>query len=235
MGLSRFFVCGTVFSIFTFPIFSTFGLNGRDQTMQLYDISVCLNDSLPIFPDDPPLTMVQNCDAFTVTSLSLGSHSGTHLDLPGHLGLGGPSGADVPLEELIGLCQVWDLSEHRGPIDASILARQPAPAGRKILLRTGNSNLWQEKTFCADYQALTADGAAWLISQGVELVGIDYLSIEAAAGDGTVHRMLLEAGLIILEGLDLSRVTAGSYELICLPLKLASHDGVPCRAVLRSP
>jgi arylformamidase len=102
------------------------------------------------------------------------------------------------------------------------------------LLRTGNSRLWKEKTFCADYQALTSDGAAWLISRGVRLIGIDYLSIEAASGDGTVHRLLLEAGLVILEGLDLSRVSAGNYELICLPLKLASHDGAPCRAVLRS-
>lgn len=201
--------------------------------MQLYDISVSLSESLPTFPDDPPLTLVQSAGPFAVTSLSLGSHSGTHLDLPGHLGLDGTSVADLSLEQLIGPCQVWDLSEHRGPIDAALLSRQPAPPEQKILLCTGNSRLWQEPNFCADYQAVTADGAAWLIKQGIKLVGIDYLSIEAATGDGMVHRLLLEAGLMILEGLDLSHVPAGGYELICLPLKLASLDGAPCRAVLR--
>lgn len=201
--------------------------------MQLFDISVSLSEALPVFPEDPPLTMDQHCGAFTVTILSLGSHSGTHLDFPGHLGLSGPGGAGLSLEELIGPCQVWDLTAHRGPIDAALLARQPAPVAKRVLLRTDNSSLWQEKTFCADYLALTADGADWLISQGVELVGIDYLSIEAATGDGTVHRLLLEAGLFILEGLDLSQVSAGNYELICLPLKLACRDGAPCRAVLR--
>jgi arylformamidase len=201
--------------------------------MPLYDISVSLSEFLPTFPDDPPLVLVQKSGPFAVTSLSLGSHSGTHLDLPGHLGLAGPSAAELPFEQLVGPCQVWDLSKHRGPIDAKLLARQPAPSEPKILLRTGNSRLWQEPNFCADYQALTAEGAAWLIEQGIELVGIDYLSIEAATGDGTVHRLLLEAGLLILEGLDLSRVPAGCYELICLPLKLASRDGAPCRAVLR--
>lgn len=164
----------------------------------------------------------------------MGNHSGTHVDLPGHLGLGGLDGAELPLENMIGPCQVWDLTEHRGPIDEALLGRKRLPVGPKVLLRTGNSKLWQEKNFRADYQALTADAADWLIAQGVKLVGIDYLSIEAAGGDGTVHRMLLEAGLIILEGLDLSQVSAGNYELICLPLKLASRDGAPCRAVLRS-
>ncbi len=201
--------------------------------MPLYDISVSLSETLPVFPDDPPLKMDQHCETFTITTISLGSHSGTHLDFPGHLGLNGPGGEDFSLEGLIGPCQVWDLTAHRGPIDAALLARQTAPVAKKVLLRTGNSRLWQEKTFCAGYQALTADGAAWLISQGLELVGIDYLSIEAANGDGTVHRLLLEAGLFILEGLDLSRVSAGNYELICLPLKLACRDGAPCRAVLR--
>ncbi|MEZ4485706.1 MAG: cyclase family protein [Syntrophotaleaceae bacterium] len=164
--------------------------------------------------------------------LSLGSHSGTHVDPPGHLGLAGPSVAELP-RGLDRPASGMDPSEHMGPIDAALLSRQPIPTEQKLMLRTGNSRLWQEPNFCADYQALTPDGAAWLISQGIKLVGIDYLSIEAATGDGTVHRLLLEAGLMVLEGLDLSQVSAGDYELICLPLKLASHDGAPCRAVLR--
>ncbi len=201
--------------------------------MDLYDISVSLTEALPTYPGDPPLILTPSAKPFVVTSLSFGSHSGTHIDLPGHLGLAGPTVAELPLERLIGPCHVWDLSGHRGPIDAALLARQPAPSVQRLLLRTGNSRLWQEQEFCADYQALTADGAAWLIAQGIKLVGIDYLSIEAATGDGHVHRLLLEGGLMVLEGLDLSRVPASSYELICLPLKLASRDGAPCRAVLR--
>lgn len=201
--------------------------------MKLYDISVPLSPLLPVFPGDPPLTVTRCPGEFVVSALTLGSHSGTHLDLPGHLGLGGSSVADLPSELLIGPCRVWDLSEAAGPIDAALLSRQPAPDEGRVLLRTGNSRLWRERTFHADYQALTGDGAAWLVERGIGLVGIDYLSIEAADGDGTVHHRLLQGGTIILEGLDLSAVPAGRYELICLPLKLACDDGAPCRALLR--
>lgn len=203
--------------------------------MKLYDISVPMSPRLPVFPGDPPLTVTRCPGEFAVSALTLGSHSGTHLDLPGHLGLRGLSIIDLPLERLIGPCQVWDLSEAAGPIDAALLSRQPAPDEGQVLLRTGNSRLWSEQSFRADYQALTVDGAAWLVERGLALVGIDYLSIEAADGDGTVHRRLLQGGVMVLEGLDLSAVPAGRYELICLPLKLACDDGAPCRALLRRP
>lgn len=201
--------------------------------MKLYDISVSLSESLPVFPGDPPLTLNPHGGSYAVTALCLGSHSGTHLDLPGHLGLSGPSVAEISLHQLIGPCQVWDLGDHQGPIDAQKLARQPYPKEGRLLLRTGNSRLWRAQTFCPHYQALTEDAAAWLVEHKIALIGIDYLSVEEAPGDGAVHRRLLQAGTLILEGLDLSQVPSGRYELICLPLKILGEDGGPCRAVLR--
>lgn len=200
--------------------------------MELYDISVTLSDAMPAYPGDPPLSIAPDGDPFVVSALSFGSHSGTHLDLPGHIGL---SGAQPPLETLIGPCRVWDLTDHRGPIDAAALARHSLAGCRRLLLKSANSRLWAQPDFRSDYQALTPDGAAWLVRQGVALVGIDYLSVEPDDGDGGVHRTLLEAGVVVVEGLDLSAIAAGGYELICLPLKLACGDGAPCRAVLRRP
>ncbi len=110
---------------------------------------------------------------------------------------------------MICLCQVWDLSETSGSIDATLLSRQPAPDQGRVLLRTVNFHPWGEPSFRSDHQALTVDGA------------------------GTVHRRLLQGGAMVLEGLDLNGVPAGRYELICLPLKLSCDDGTPCRALLR--
>ncbi len=201
--------------------------------MRFYDISVALSEDLPGFPGDPPVLLQPAGQAFALTELSLGSHSGTHMDLPGHLGLPGETAATLPPERLIGPCRVWDLSPWPGPIDAGLLSRCPLPEEGRVLLRTGNSRLWRRSGFCSEYRSLTADGAEWLVAQGLQLLGMDYLSVEKADGDGSVHRLLLEAGIVVLEGLDLDRVPEGRYELICLPLKLAVADGAPCRAVLR--
>ncbi len=202
--------------------------------MKIYDISVSLSEDLPIFPGDPSVRLRPRTGEFRVSELNCGSHSGTHLDLPGHIGLAGPKVAALPLESLIGPCLVWDFSDQQGPIDRQLLARQPLSDASRVLLRTGNSRLWQKKSFHPRYQALTEDAAAWLVEHKIALIGIDYLSVEEVAGAGAVHRLLLQAGTLILEGLDLSQVPSGRYELICLPLKILGEDGGPCRAVLRS-
>jgi arylformamidase len=201
--------------------------------MALFDISVPLSPSVPSFPGDPEVVVQTLPGDFIVTRLEFGSHSGTHLDLPGHLGVEGPSGDQLPLEELIGPCLVHDMTGHQGPIDRRALAGLPDGVTKRLLLKTANSRLWRRERFVDHYQALTPDGAACLAERGVRLLGMDYLSVEASQGQGEVHRRLLEAGVLVLEGLDLTVVEAGVYELICLPLKLVVGDGVPCRAVLR--
>src|SRR5690606_13775114 len=103
----------------------------------------------------------------------------------------------------------------------------------RLLLKTRGSCFWAEDRFHTDFTYLTPDGAAWLISRGVRLVGIDYLSIERYHAEGHhVHRALLAARVVIVEGLDLRAVMPGHYQLACLPLKLAGAEGAPARAAL---
>ncbi len=204
--------------------------------MPVYDISVTLSPSLLRYPGDPPVRFrPQPGEPFRLTRLAFGSHAGTHLDAPAHLLPQGAPADELPLERLLGPCLVLDLCRHEGDIDAAALRRLPLQGHRRLLLQTRNSLLWRRRRYSCRYAGLTGDGAAWLVERGVELVGIDYLSVEPAGGDGTVHRRLLDAGVIVLEGLDLSAVEHGEYELLCLPLKLSVADGAPCRAVLRRP
>jgi arylformamidase len=202
----------------------------------LFDISVSLQPSFPHFPGDPPNRLEPagaDSDFFHISSLSCSSHAGTHLDMPGHVGLWGNSAASASLELLIGPCQVLDLSHVSGLIGPEHLRPFDLSDCRRLLFKTSNSHLWKKTGFCSDYRALSLDGAHYLGRCGIDLVGIDYLSIEAWDGNGEVHHRLLRDGCIILEGLDLSAVSAGRYELICLPLKLSCTDGAPCRALLR--
>jgi arylformamidase len=164
----------------------------------------------------------------------MGDHSGTHLDAPGHQLPGGASLDAVPLSLLMGRALVADL---RGATEIGVrqLERLPLRGEERLLLKTDNSLLWDQPGFRSEYVALSVEGAGYLVRSGIRLVGIDYLSIERFGGDGSVHRTLLENGVIILEGLDLSTVSAGLFELICLPLRIAGGNGAPARAVLREP
>jgi arylformamidase len=203
----------------------------------LFDISVPLQAGDAGFPGDPPTELAAASSAesfYALTRLACSSHAGTHLDGAGHVGLWGPRLDHLSLDRLIGSVQVVDCCQVAGHIGAADLRLLPLQDCRRLLLKTRNSRLWQQGGFCSDYQALTLDGAHFLCDAGTELIGIDYLSIEAFDGDGEVHHRLLRDGVAILEGLDLSAVAPGSYELICLPLKLACADGAPCRAVLRA-
>lgn len=205
--------------------------------MKLYDISVALTAGLPAYPGDPPLAVEQvmtlaQGDRVRVARLSMADHAGTHIDAPGHLLAHGACAAALLLEVLLGPALVADL---RGValIGARELSALPLAGVERLLLKTDNSALWQEPAFQSGYAALSEDGAAYLRQAGILLVGIDYLSIERFGGDGTVHRTLLEQGIVILEGVNLAVVPAGIYELLCLPLCLPDCGGAPARAVLR--
>jgi len=204
--------------------------------MSIMDISVTLSEILPTFPGDPAIGFERASDAanpFHLTCLHLGSHAGTHIDAPAHLLKNGATVDAIPLVTLIGPCRVVDLRDRTQPISAGDLDGLNLAGVRRLLLRTNNSELWKKEGFAEHYTGLTPAAAAHLVKLGIRLVGIHYLSIEPFASESEVHRILLKAGMVILEGLDLSDVNAGDYELICLPLKLAGVDGAPCRAVLR--
>jgi len=205
--------------------------------MKIYDISVPLAEGLPSWPGDPclriePVLRLEQGDGARVSRITLGDHSGTHLDTPAHILTDGATLDGIPLSRLLGRALVVDL---RGcaAVGLSELAGLPLAGEERLLLRTDNSALWSRPDFSPEFVALTAEGADYLVGKGIRLVGIDYLSIESFYGDGAVHRTLLGNDLVILEGLDLTEVPAGVYELVCLPLRIAGGAGAPVRAVLR--
>ncbi|MBT1073822.1 cyclase family protein [Geobacter grbiciae] len=205
--------------------------------MTIHDITVPLSPDLPVYPGDPPVTCepvtrIARGDTANVTRITMTTHSGTHLDVPGHCRDGGATVDHLPLSLLMGKARVLDIRGERA-IGRHELSRLPVRGEERLLLRTDNSLLWDSPGFQDDFAHLTEEGAAFLIEAGVRLVGIDYLSIEGIASGITVHRMLLDAGVVILEGITLAEVEPGEYELVCLPLKIAGGDGAPARAILR--
>jgi arylformamidase len=204
----------------------------------VHDVSRPLQDGGAIYPGDPEIVFrahssIDRGDPANVTALALGSHSGTHVDAPSHFLSGGSPVDRIPLERLIGPAAVLDLPAELASVGAAELAGQDLRGHRRVLLRTRNSAAAAETRFTPDYCSLSPDGAQYLIDQGVELVGIDAPSVEPfGSADFAVHHLLLGRGVVIVEGLDLSSVSAGIYQLVCLPLRLAGLDGAPARAVL---
>jgi arylformamidase len=174
-------------------------------------------------------------DAVNDSDLFMNVHTGTHIDAPVHH-LNGKGGADsVPLEAMIGEAWVIDVSKFKHIDVEALESAWPEKPTSRVLLKTRNSELWKRGhgEFVTDYAALTESAGEWLLARDVRLVGIDYLSIQRFSDPPTIHRVLLAAGVVVLEGLNLSGVLAGAYELFCLPLKLVDADGAPARAVLR--
>jgi arylformamidase len=205
--------------------------------MHIYDITLPLSAELPCYPGDFPVviapwTRIADGDSANVSRLTLGTHSGTHIDPPLHFNDSGTSVDEIPLGLLIGKALVLEI---RGVplIGRKDLEHLLVRGVERLLLKTDNSELWKQREFCRDFAALSVDGARYLLEVGVRLIGIDYLSIESMEGDGEVHRTLLDNGILILEGLNLAEVEPGEYELICLPLKVKGGDGAPVRALLR--
>jgi arylformamidase len=158
-----------------------------------------------------------------ISRLSLGVHTGTHVDAPIHF-IEGAAGADeLPLDVLNGRCEVVE----QAALDESAVEAVPEGADR-VLFKTPNSNLWARDSFPDSFERLNGAAARALVDRGVRLVGVDYLSV----GDEEAHLALLAAGVIPLEGLDLRAVEPGPYELHCLPLRLVGSDGAPARAIL---
>jgi len=212
-------------------------MNREGEEMRIYDISVPLGEGLPAYPGDPrvlvePALTLERGDGANVCRITLAGHSGTHIDAPSHMLAGGATLDAVPLSLLMGRALVADLrgATEIGPRELETL---PLQGEERLLLKTDNSLLWGVPGFRPDYVSLNAAGAGFLLKAGIRLVGIDYLSIESFDGDGSVHRRLLGAGVVILEGLDLSRVEGGVYELLCLPLRIPGAEGATARAVFR--
>jgi arylformamidase len=208
--------------------------------MTIYDISLTISPDLPTWPTDPKpqLELFESMDkgsVVNVTKISACLHLGTHVDAPRHFINDGRTVEQLPLDVLTGPCYVVQLPDGVEAITAEILDRTEITSDMKrVLFGTRNSHYWAkgESTFQTDFVAITEDGAEWLVERGVQLVGIDYLSISPYSESIPTHMVLLQAGVVIIEGLNLSNVMRGFYDLYCLPLKIAGADGAPARAIL---
>jgi arylformamidase len=205
---------------------------------KIFDMSL----RLPTWPGNAPyefqaVKRMASGDSSNVSRVQLGTHTGTHVDAPRHFMDQGRAVDELDLHELVGPCLVAEVpvASGRTAITPAHLERAAGtPAPRRLLLKTPNSSLWGTGAFNPDFAFISPEAAQWLVTAGVGLVGVDYLSIEEFRKPGApTHHILLEAGVVIIEGLNLADVEPGEYELICLPLRIEGSDGAPARAILR--
>jgi len=196
---------------------------------------------MPTYPGDIPFELIpvaRIADGAIANGsrLQIGTHSGTHIDAPWHFNDAGKRIHEIPLERLIGYAYVADLRGYPAITAEALQAADIPPTTTRLLIKTDNSARWaHEIEFNKDHVALTRDAAEWLIRRAIDVVGIDYLSIEQfGVPKPEVHHLLCGAGKVIIEGLNLSGVEAGEYELLCMPLLIENADGAPARVALRT-
>lgn len=205
---------------------------------RIHDVSVPVRTGGLIYPGNPeiaidPQQALSKGDGANVSRVSFGSHTGTHVDAARHFFDDGQTVDRIPLERLVGEAILIAFDDELMSVGAADLERHDLGGHKRILIRTRNSGFVTDADFHRDYTYLAPDGAEYLVSKGVELVGVDYLSIEQFhSGHHRTHRTLLGSGVVIVEGLMLGGVAPGEYDLVCLPLRLDGLDGAPARAVL---
>jgi arylformamidase len=201
------------------------------------NVSIPLKTGMPCYPGDPPVSISRlsggHDEGPLVTHLSLCAHAGTHVDAPLHFLRDGKGIDEMPVEAMVGPVRIIDVAVSE-VISLGDLENQDIAQRERLLFKTRNSNLWKRNTFVEDYVHLSADGASFLAEKEVITVGIDYLSIAGFDKHSSeVHRILLEAGIWIIEGLTLSGLEPGWYDLLCLPLLIAGAEAAPARVMVR--
>ena len=205
--------------------------------MKLFDISLSLSPQTIHWVTGTPLQLIERKrmsrgDTNNSSSIHTSVHAGTHVDAPFHFVPEGVTIESLPLDVFIGPARVCEL-EPGSHITADDINKLAIRGEDRVLFKTRNSQLLQKGVYDASFAAFSVDGAKALVDAGVRLVGLDYLSAAHAEEQVPVHRAFLDYGVVLLEGVDLSQVPPGRYELICPPVKLAGSDGAPCRAILR--
>ena len=205
--------------------------------MSLHDISLKLTDETVRWVTAPPFELeerrrMSKGDPNNSSALNMSVHSGTHVDAPFHFVADGNTIDQLPVDRFIGPALVFAVEAERYITKEHVAGIQLGGATR-VLFKTRNSALLHKQEYNPDFVAFSVEAAQSLVERGVELVGLDYLSIAHADEQVPVHRAFLDHGVVLLEGIDLSDVTPGHYELMCLPIPLGDADGAPCRAVLR--
>lgn len=209
--------------------------------MKIYDVTVPLSENVPVYEGDPNVQIeaahqIAKGDAANVSRLCFGAHTATHVDAPVHFIEGARRVDQLEFSKLLGKCRVVEIDESAMAIEVEHIKNLEGV--ERVLFKTRNSDFWNDlaQGFRRDFTYIAPDAAKALVDLGIKLVGIDYLSVEKfGSEDFLTHITLLEKEVVIIEGLDLREVTAGDYELVCLPLKMVggTGDGAPARTILR--
>ena len=205
--------------------------------MQYYDITLNLSAETVRWVGSSPFELIERRrtargDQNNSSALSMSVHAGTHIDAPFHFVPDGATIDALPLERFMGPALVYKVDTAH-VITAAHVNAIPLHDETRVLFKTRNSRLLQQSAFEPEFVAFSVEAAQALVARGVKLVGLDYLSVAHHDEQVPVHRAFLDHGMVLLEGVDLSQVAPGRYELICFPLRLRGVDGAPCRAVLR--
>ncbi len=211
--------------------------------MNIFDISLPIDANMPVWPGDPSVILrqvssIDRGDDANVSQIKMSVHTGTHIDAPKHFINNGKTIGQIPLEKLIGDVLVVSIDDEVEVISEEVLQNHPQRSSienaSKILLKTRNSKLLNEhkNDFYEDYVGIDASGAAFLAQLDLDLIGIDYLSIAPFNDTTEPHLILLAKEIVLLEGIDLSNVEPGIYQLFCLPLSILTSEGAPARVIL---
>jgi arylformamidase len=207
--------------------------------MKLYDVTLPLSSVMPTYNDKEPGPTLDyhgrmaRGDVYNISSLHLGSHTGTHVDAPHHFIDGAATVDQMPLNALVGPVTVVQHDDDRHISAADLEVAALPPDTTRVLFKTRNARLLDDDRFRNDFVAITPEAARWLVDRGVVLVGIDYMSIEPYdTTDFAVHLTLLGSSVVIVEGLDLRAVDPGTYTMACAPLPVVGAEGAPARVFL---
>lgn len=208
------------------------------KQVKIFDISLPISSDMLVWEGDESVDIKTEAsvakDGVALSRFSLGSHTGTHVDAPAHFIEGGRTLDSISLEKFTGICTVLDLTSlNHKEITVDEISSNNIKKNDRILFKTGNYTLLKEKTFPKEYVSLSLEAAEFLAKKEIFLVGTDFLGIEKKSNPGhPVHKALLQAGIVIVEGLNLENVPAGTYTIVCLPLHVAGADGAPARVIL---
>ncbi len=209
-----------------------------EEARRIFDVSMTIHPGMLTWPGNPPLVLervkdIGKGDSSNVSFLQMGTHTATHVDAPRHFLPQGASVDAIDPARFVGPARLFQLGDISS-VTRDILADLDLQGIKRVLLGTRNSSLLDRPSFTSDFAFISADAAHYLVELEIDLVGLDYLSVEEYQKEGRpTHHALLEAGVIVIEGLDLDAVPPGEYEIICLPLKLKGADGAPARVLLR--
>lgn len=206
---------------------------------KIIDVTVPLSAGVPTFPGDPPFRMdfvrrIADGEPYNSARIEMSVHAGTHVDAPYHLLADGATVEQLPMDILMGKVRVVEFAV-RERVDRADLEALDLRDDIRLFFKTRMSGQLRSPRFQEDFVHVTPEAATHLVNSGIKLLGVDYLSVDAfGSGDLATHLVLLGAGVVIVEGLDLSEVEPGEYDMTCLPLRLLGADGAPARVILRT-